>query len=87
MLQELKVEKNCLNLALQIIIPRYHSIVAYPLDGKGGSTLLIHLDFDILNYGTIPRGLVAWAHINGHLGEFHSTSIYGVGSSIDFCTL
>lgn len=39
----------------------------------------------MLNCGTIPGGLVAWAHLKGPLGEFHSDSIYEVGTPIE-CT-
>lgn len=85
MLQELKVEKFRLDLTLQLLLPGYHSIVAYPSKGKGGVTLLIHPDFTIGNCSTIPDGSKAWAQLIGPLGNFHSTSIYGADSLTD-CT-
>lgn len=51
MLQELKVEQFRLDLALQLILPGYPNIVAYPSDGRGGAALLIHPDFTISNCG------------------------------------
>lgn len=63
MIQELKVGKFRLDLALESILPSYHKIVAYPTERKGGSTLLIHPDFAITTCGTIPGGLVAWVKI------------------------
>lgn len=83
MLQELKVDKFCLDLALQSILLGYHTIVAYPPEGRGGLALLIHQDFAMTAYVTIPGGSVAWAHIKGALGDFHIASIYGAGSSTD----
>lgn len=59
MLQELKVEQFCLDLALQLLLPGYHNIVAYPWDGRGGSALITDLDFTIRDYGTIPKGSIA----------------------------
>lgn len=51
--------------------------------GRGGVALLIHPNFTLLHYGTIPGGLVAWAHIKGPLEELHCASIYGAGTSAE----
>lgn len=61
--------------------------MAYPLDKKRGATLLVHLDFSILTCGTIPCGLVIWAHIKGPQGDFHCTSTYRADTSTNGCKL
>lgn len=83
MLQELKADKFHLDTALQLLVSWHHQIVAYPPDGKGGAAILIHSNFTITSYGIVPGGSIVQAHIKGPLGEFCSTSIYGIGTSTD----
>lgn len=68
MLQELKADDFQLITALDSIATGYHHIIAFPQEGQGGTTLLIHLDFTITNNGAFPHSTTAWASILGPLG-------------------
>lgn len=64
MLQELKANTFRLKSMLFHILLGYHQIISQPNEDKGGSTLLIHPNFNITNCGSIQYGTLAWASIS-----------------------
>jgi exonuclease III len=75
MIQELKADDFCLKVALDYILPNFQQIIAYPDDGRGGTALLIHPKFKIVNSGTTTRGM-AWATIYIAQEIYHLGSVY-----------
>lgn len=87
MLHELKADVIRLELILTTILPHHQKIISFPNEGRGGTSLLLHLDFTILNSGVTSQGTVAWATLSSVWGKFSIASIYGPSLSSDHAHL
>jgi exonuclease III len=87
MLQEIKVGAFKLDTTLRFILPGYTTIIAHADHGKGGTAVLVHPEFNILESRTFANGRVAWAKIDNKRGTFYIGCIYAPNSSPERKTL
>lgn len=66
-LQELKTAHFLTTVVMNVIQPDYHHIISLPFEGpfegKGGTTLMYHPSFQLMDSSTMNRGRVAWAQL------------------------
>ncbi|CAM6082561.1 unnamed protein product [Calypogeia fissa] len=80
-LQEIKADAFCLDVALRTILPDFQHLSSAPDDGRGGTALLIHPDFQIRNSGTLSQGRAVWAQLEKEGQLFGVACIYGPDSA------
>jgi exonuclease III len=83
LLQEVKVDNFWLDVTLRFLLPTYSSVIAYPDLSKGGTVILIHPDFEILNSGTSIVSRIPWAELQSRKGKFSISNIYAPNISLD----
>lgn len=72
-----------LTTTLCSILLDHHQIIAMPEQGRGGTTILIHPDFQVIQSKIFHAETLAWAQIEGSLGAFHIASVYGPNNLAD----
>ncbi|CAM6081767.1 unnamed protein product [Calypogeia fissa] len=80
-LQEIKANTFRLDVALHTILPDFQHLSLALDDGRGGTALLIHPDFQIRNSGTMSQGRAIWAQLEKEGQLFGVTSIYKPNST------
>lgn len=82
-LQEIKADRFRLDIALRAILPTFLKFVSAPVDGKGGTALLVRPSLKVIDSGALDFGRAVWIRIEGDSGSFGVVNIYAPNSPRD----